>query len=77
MIIWGRKGYQKVLGITHQVVECDHCNNQETWQVIEVGRKFTLYFIPLFRYGRKYYLACPICSTGLEIAKKELEHYLQ
>ena len=76
MIIWGHKGYKKLLGTSSYPIDCGHCNNQQAWQLLEVGKKFTLYFIPLFPYGRKYYLTCPICGSGMEIDKKDLSNYL-
>ena len=77
MIIWGHKSYQKVLGETSYPIDCQHCNNQGLWQILEVGKKFTLYFIPTFPYGRKYYLTCPTCGAGLKIEKQDLTNYLQ
>ena len=48
ILFWGSKGYQKVLGHTQTTIECGHCNNTDTWEISETGRKFTLYWIPLF-----------------------------
>ena len=50
ILFWGSKGYQKVLGHTQTAIECGHCNNVGTWEITEYGRKFTLYWIPLFPY---------------------------
>ena len=54
ILFWGSKGYQKVLGHTQTTIECGHCNNADTWEISETGRKFTLYWIPLFPYGKTY-----------------------
>ncbi len=48
ILFWGSKGYQKDLGHTQTAIECGHCNNVDTWEIVENGRKFTLYWIPLF-----------------------------
>ena len=48
ILFWGSKGYQKDLGRTQTAIECGHCNNVDTWEIVETGRKFTLYWIPLF-----------------------------
>lgn len=48
ILFWGSKGYQKDLGHTQTAIECGHCNNVDTWEIVETGRKFTLYWIPLF-----------------------------
>ena len=73
MIIWGHKGYNKVLGNTQSSIECQHCHNSAPFQIVETGFKFTLYFIPLFPYGRHYYVSCPICSYGREIERNKIE----
>lgn len=38
---------------------------------------FTFFFLPLFRFGKRYFLTCPNCGTVYEISKPEgqrLEH---
>ena len=76
ILFWGSKGYQKVLGHTQTTIECGHCNNADTWEISETGRKFTLYWIPLFPYGKTYFVSCPICHYGKEIEKSEVENFL-
>ena len=76
ILFWGSKGYQKVLGHTQTTIECGHCNNTDTWEISETGRKFTLYWIPLFPYGKTYFVSCPICHYGKEIQKSDIETYL-
>ena len=76
MIIWGYKGYQKNLGQTQNNIECANCHNVAPWDIIETGRKFTLYWIPTFPYGKKFYLTCPVCQHGKQIEKQEIEQFL-
>ena len=76
MIIWGYRGYQKNLGQTQSNIECANCHNVAPWDIIETGRKFTLYWIPTFPYGRKHYLTCPVCQHGKQIEKQEIEQFL-
>ena len=76
ILFWGSKGYVKELGHTQSSIECGHCNNTDTWEIVETGRKFTLYWIPLFPYGKSYYVSCPVCKYGHEIEKSEIESYL-
>lgn len=38
---------------------------------------FTLFFLPIFRFGKRYFITCPNCGAVYEIAKPEgqrLEH---
>ena len=74
ILFWGSKGYQKVLGHTQTAIECGHCNNVGTWEITEYGRKFTLYWIPLFPYGKTYFVSCPICHYGKEIQSLRLNN---
>ncbi|HEX2985899.1 MAG TPA: zinc ribbon domain-containing protein [Caproiciproducens sp.] len=42
-----------------------------------VYRQFMLFFLPLFQFGKRYYITCPNCGTVYEISKEEgrrLEH---
>ncbi|MDF1495917.1 zinc ribbon domain-containing protein [Caproiciproducens sp. CPB-2] len=34
-------------------------------------QQFTLFFIPLFRFGKRYFVTCPNCGTVYELAKDE------
>ncbi|KXT85349.1 zinc-ribbon domain-containing protein [Streptococcus panodentis] len=77
MIVWGHKGYQKQVGQTQSPIECSNCKHAAPWDITEVGRKFTLYWIPTFPYARKYYLTCPVCQYGKEISKDEIARFLQ
>lgn len=63
ILFWGSKGYQKVLGHTQTAIECGHCNNVGTWEITEYGRKFTLYWIPLFPYGKTYFVSSRFVTT--------------
>ena len=76
ILFWGSKGYQKDLGHTPTAIECGHCNNVDTWEIVETGRKFTIYWIPLFPYSKSYFVSCPICHYGKEIEKSEVESFL-
>ena len=35
LLLWGSKGYQKVLGHTQTAIECGHCHNVDTWEITE------------------------------------------
>ena len=36
-----------------------------------VSRRLILFFIPLFRFGRRYFISCPNCGAVYEISKEE------
>lgn len=46
-------------------------------EVVCVSRKFILFFFPLFRFGKRYFVTCPGCGAVYELAPGEgkiLEH---
>lgn len=75
-LIWGSRGFEKVWGNTVVQHQCPNCHNTVTMQALEVGKKFTFFFIPLFKTSRKYYLACPICRRGKEMDRLSMMQYL-
>lgn len=69
-IIFGtRRRVKKLHGRT--LYHCNHCNNNEYWDIVQVAEWFTLFFIPIFPIQRQYYLMCPICSYGVKISSQE------
>ena len=71
----------KVLGRGNPIV-CPNCNNERRWQVVEVKKKISLYFIPVATYARDYYYLCPVCRLGEELqgidaARKTLQEAKQ
>lgn len=76
MIIWGTRGFRKFLGATRSVFTCQRCSNTDHWHILEIGRKFTLFFIPLFSYKRSVYCLCPVCAHGSQINPNAIEQIL-
>ena len=36
-----------------------------------VSQRFLLFFLPLFRFGKRYFISCPKCGAVYEISKAE------
>lgn len=36
-----------------------------------VYRQFTFFFLPLFRFGKRYFVSCPNCGAAYEINREE------
>ncbi|AMV16391.1 zinc-ribbon domain-containing protein [Planctomyces sp. SH-PL14] len=70
MIIVGWGGRRKVLG-TVSCGTCPHCMNDCPWEIVEQSSEARLYFVPIARWSKKYYVACSICSFGAELASRE------
>lgn len=45
--------------------------NEATADVTCVSQRLILFFIPLFRFGRRYFISCPNCGAVYEISKEE------
>lgn len=65
---WGN-AKQKDLGETYPAA-CGRCGNEVFYHFVKFWKRFSLFFIPLIPYGRKYFLSCPICSNSIELDKE-------
>ncbi|MBI3928565.1 MAG: zinc-ribbon domain-containing protein [Armatimonadetes bacterium] len=52
---------------------CPNCHNEDFWELREISTWFTLFFIPLFPYGREHLLVCPICRLSAAVPADEVE----
>jgi hypothetical protein len=68
---WGHT-MTRVFGPTFNYL-CNHCHNEEYWILSRITTWFTLFFIPVFPYTVKYFLACPICQYGVELNSEQIE----
>ena len=76
MIIWGWRTTQKEMGVIG-IYHCNHCGNDGTWKVTKYVSWFTLFFIPIIPYRFRYFVACPICSYGTELTKKQYNELME
>ncbi len=76
MLIFGTKGFKKPLGPSKLTQTCSHCHNNVNFETFEVGRKFSLFFVPLFTLQRKKMVLCPICSYGYDVTDENREQLL-
>lgn len=70
LLIFGLHTTTRVLATLERV--CGRCGNRAPHQIVEASRRFTFFFIPVFRVGAATYVdGCPVC--GLEIALTKAE----
>jgi hypothetical protein len=50
-----------------EVRTCPNCANTSQWWRVREFRQFTVFFVPLARWGRRHVEVCGICRTALEI----------
>lgn len=75
MIIWGSKGKTKIIGQGN--FYCPRCGTTRSYEHHQVGKYFTLYFIPLFQTQKLgEYIECKFCYTPFETSVLEYDHEL-
>jgi hypothetical protein len=73
MIIWGSKGKTKDVG--SGFFYCPRCQGRRQYIHKEVGKYFTLYFIPLFRTSMLgEFVECQSCLTPFETSVLNYDH---
>lgn len=45
--------------------------------IYELSRQATLYFIPVAKWGKEYYIICPTCEAGVSVPEEKLEALLR
>ncbi|OBK76824.1 zinc-ribbon domain-containing protein [Mycobacterium sp. 1274761.0] len=63
-LLFGFASKQKVLGVG-QVRTCPHCHNNAQWTRMQEFKQFTVFFVPLARWGRREFEVCGICGQVL------------
>jgi hypothetical protein len=46
---------------------CPRCHNTTQWARMREFRQFTVFFVPLARWGRRRFEACGICGAAVEV----------
>lgn len=69
ILVWGYKGYCDLLG--YILEQCPQCRTTGLFAVKQVGKKFTVYFIPTFSYSSKQYAECSTCHSMFEIPPEQ------
>lgn len=75
MIIWGfGKVTKKIIGKL-MVRTCSHCNTTSAWELCLMRTWFTLFFIPIIPYSKRYCISCNNCGSYIELPKEEYLKY--
>jgi hypothetical protein len=73
MIIFGfGKNTKKIIGQLFQKT-CAYCNSTELWQLCIIRTWFTLFFIPVIPYKKRYCVSCPKCGAYIELSAEQFE----
>lgn len=77
MIIWGwGKVTKKIIGSVFQRT-CNFCNTTKVWQLFVMRTWFTLFFIPIIPYKKRYGVGCPNCGSYIELTAEQFEQMKQ
>lgn len=74
ILIWGFKGYAKLLGVLTFV--CGHCHNPAAQRVNEYIRKFTFFWIPLFTTKKQVVITCAFCGAESLVPKEHVDQLM-
>ncbi len=61
---WGKDA--KNLGYVG-IVKCTHCKNYGLMSLYEIARRISVYFIPVAKFQKHWYVVCPTCNSGSEV----------
>lgn len=50
---------------------CEYCDTTAAQQVSEIGSRLWLFFIPLFTFSRRYFVACSNCGGVTELTREQ------
>ena len=59
------------------ISKCPNCRNYDHWQLYEVQKKVTAFFVPLAKWGAKYYMVCNVCDASYEMDAAQKEQLLK
>ncbi|AAK79325.1 hypothetical protein BJV85_002638 [Clostridium acetobutylicum] len=77
MIIWGwGRVTKRKIGQVFQRT-CSYCNTTAIWNLCIVRTWFTLFFIPVIPYRKRYCVVCPSCGSYIELTEAQFEELKQ
>ncbi len=49
-----------------EVRTCPNCGNTSQWARVREVRQFTVFFLPIARWGRRHFEVCGVCGIAVE-----------
>ncbi|MBD7910732.1 MULTISPECIES: zinc-ribbon domain-containing protein [Clostridium] len=73
MLIWGwGRVTKRSIGPVFQQT-CSYCNTTSIWKLYVIRTWFTLFFIPIIPYSKRYCVACPSCGSYIKLNKQQFQ----
>lgn len=74
LLNWGSKGKRVCSGGIHF---CDNCKHITTTEVRVIEKSVGLFFVPVARWDKKFYLVCNVCSAGVPILSEKTGEFIR
>lgn len=71
---WGKKG--KPIGYVG-IDKCPNCKNYVHFSIYEYSNRINVYFVPVVKFNKKYYLVCPVCDAAYELTGDLKNYYFE
>lgn len=71
---WGEKS-KKIADAG--ILKCRNCKHNTAFEVHDLTKNASLFFVPVAKWGKKTYLVCTICTAGFEISETDKNKLLQ
>lgn len=75
LLIFGSRPRMSVINVVRFI--CAVCGVDAQQRVVETGNAFTLFFIPLFTFSRRYHVECGNCGAITDLTKEQAQHSLE
>jgi len=70
-ILFGTRGIVKTLAMATFI--CNRTNQPAAHRLSKVSRWFTLFFIPVFPFSRRYVLTCAACGQSSKLTREQAD----
>jgi zinc-ribbon family len=64
-LLFGFGTKQKYLG-PGQTRTCPRCSNTTQWERVRQFKQFSVFLVPIARWGRQQLETCPVCGAAVE-----------
>jgi hypothetical protein len=72
LLVFGLNTTVRLLGSPSR--PCRHCGNNGRHEVVESARRFSFFFVPLFRVGAvRYFDTCTVCGVETELTRAQTQ----
>lgn len=73
-LLFGTRVSEQIVNVVTFV--CGFCHTNAQQHVIRAANKFTLFFVPLFAFSKRYYNECTNCGGHTALTREQVDHSL-